>query len=85
MIGEQAVDPQVSGQIGPAEFGKVDPVVQNGPEHPVGEAVVIFLVVGILQVGDHIGHLVRVRSSAVPQWHCHRPCRSSRTRPQAGS
>src|SRR5262249_6409257 len=31
-------------------FGEIDPIMQDRPQHPVGEAVVIFLVVGRRQV-----------------------------------
>ena len=49
-VGEAGVDPQVAAEIDRGELGEIDPVVQDRPQHPVGEAVVIFLVVGRRQI-----------------------------------
>ena len=54
-VGEMIVDPQVTGQIAAGEFREVEPVMQDRPQHPVGEAVVIFLVVGARQIGGDVG------------------------------
>ena len=54
LIGEQAVDAHVAALVGARIFLQVDPVVQDRPQHPVGEAVVIFLVVGLGEVDDGV-------------------------------
>ena len=42
---EMIVDPHVAGEVAPRELGEVEAEVEDRPQHPVGEAVVIFLVV----------------------------------------
>ena len=76
---EMIVHPHVSGEIAPRELGEIEPEMQDRPQHPVGEAVVVFLVVLLGEIGDHIGDVLvadrvhlDIRASA-------RPCRSSRT------
>ena len=54
LIGEQAVDAHVAALVGARIFLQVDPIVQDRPQHPVGEAVVIFLVVGLGEVDDGV-------------------------------
>ena len=52
LVGEVPVDAEIAGEVAAVELGEIDPVVQDRPQHPVGEAVVIFLVVLLGQVGD---------------------------------
>ena len=52
LFGEQAVDAHVAALVGARIFLQVDPVVQDRPQHPVGEAVVVFLIVGLGEI-DH--------------------------------
>ena len=54
------VRPHVSGEIAPRELGEIEPEMQNRPQHPVGEAVVVFLIVLLGEVGDHIGDVLVV-------------------------
>src|SRR5262249_34906358 len=58
LVREIVVDTQVAGQIATGEFGKVDAVVQDRPQHPVGEAVVVFLVILLGEIGNDVGDLV---------------------------
>ena len=48
------VHAEIAGEIAAGEFRQVDPIVQNRPQHPIGEAVVVFLVVLLRQVGDDV-------------------------------
>ena len=49
---EMLVDAHVAGQIAAREFREIEPVMQDRPQHAVGEAVVVFVVV----LGAEIGH-----------------------------
>ena len=40
---------QVCGEFGPAEFGETDAAVQQRPQHAIGEAAVVAMVVGLSQ------------------------------------
>jgi hypothetical protein len=51
---EMIIHPEIAAEIAAREFGEVQPVVQDWPQHPIGEAVVIFLKVVLRQVGDDI-------------------------------
>ena len=53
-IGKAVVDPEIARQIAAGEFRQVLPVMQHRPQHPVGEAIVIFFEVLAYEVGDHI-------------------------------
>ena len=55
LVGEIFVDPDVAGQIAAQIFGKVESVVQQRPERPIGEAVVVLLVVGAGEIGGDVG------------------------------
>ena len=48
-FGERRVHRQVCGEFGPAEFGETDAAVQQRPQHAIGEAAVVALVVGLSQ------------------------------------
>ena len=39
------VDTQITTQVSPRELGKIDSIMQDRPEHPIREAVVVFAVV----------------------------------------
>src|SRR3989304_1230649 len=58
--GKMGVNPYVAAQIAEREFRQVEPVVQDRPEHPVGEAVVVFLKVVVGEVCHHIGNAAMV-------------------------
>ena len=55
---EMIVHPHISGEIAPCELREVQPEMQDRPQHPVGEAVVVFLVVVLGQIGDHVGDVL---------------------------
>ena len=56
--GEKFVDAKVAAEIAAREFGKVEPVMQDRPQHPIGEAVVEFLVVVLAQIGGGVSDVV---------------------------
>ena len=43
--GEMLIDAEIAAEVAAGEFRQVQPVMEDGPQHPVGEAVVVFLVV----------------------------------------
>src|SRR5690606_41113374 len=51
-------DPQVALVLAGAEFGQVAPVVQDGPEDPVGEAVVVLVELARVQVGEDVADAI---------------------------
>ena len=51
--GEMLVHPEIAGQVAAIELGQVDAIMQHRPQHAVGEAVVIFLVVLLGEIGHH--------------------------------
>ena len=57
-VGEHAVDPHVAARVGARVLLEVDPVMKDRPQHAVGEAVVIFLDVGLRKIDQDIGDLV---------------------------
>ncbi len=58
MVREERVDPQVAREVRSAELGEVDAVVEDRPEHTVGETGVVFLVVRGRQRRHDIGDVV---------------------------
>jgi hypothetical protein len=59
-IGEQTVDSHVAAGVGARIFLQVDPVMEDRPEHAVGEPIVIFLDVVGRQVDQDVRHLVDI-------------------------
>ncbi len=55
LIREMFVDPHIAGQVAPREFREIEPVMEDRPQHPVGETVVILVKILRLEVGDDIG------------------------------
>ena len=47
---EEFVDAEIAAEIAAREFGEIEPVMQDRPQHAVGEAVVEFLVVVLAQI-----------------------------------
>src|SRR4051794_7656804 len=47
------VDPHVAGKVAARELGQIEAIMQDRPEHAIGEAVVVFLVVLGVQTGRH--------------------------------
>ena len=76
---EMFVHSHISAEIPTRELGEVEPEMQNRPQHPVGEAVVVFLVVLLREIGDHVGHVLVRDRMHLDVLACARPCRSSRT------
>ena len=56
--GEILIDPEIAAEIAPGEFGKIEPVMQDRPQHAVGEAVVEFLLVVLAQVDGRVSDVV---------------------------
>ena len=52
--GEMPVDSEIAAEVATRELGQVDAVVQDRPQHAVGEAVVIFLIILFRQIGDDV-------------------------------
>ena len=59
-VGEHAIDAHVAAGVRARVFLQVDPVVKDGPQHAVGEAVVIFLDVVCRQIDENVSDLVDV-------------------------
>ena len=49
-VGEILVDAKIAAKVAAREFGKVEPIMQDRPQHAVGETVVEFLVVVLGQI-----------------------------------
>jgi hypothetical protein len=48
------VDPEISAEVSPRKLGEVQPIMQDRPQHPVGEPIIVFLIVMFSQVGDDV-------------------------------
>ena len=85
LVGEMLVDAHVAGEIAARELGLIEAIVQDRPEHPVGEAVVVFLVVVGAEAGDDVVDIVVMDRRGLGRLVARaRSCRSSRTRCLAG-
>jgi len=51
------IDASIAAEIAAGKFREIDAIMQDRPQHPIGEAVVIFLIVGFAEVGDNVGHV----------------------------
>src|SRR4249920_3982512 len=58
MSGEILIDPEITTEVATGEFGEIKPIVQNRPQHSIGEAVVEFLVVVLAEVDGGVGNIV---------------------------
>ncbi len=58
MSGEEFIDAKIAAEIAAREFGQVEPVMQDRPQHAVGEAVVKFLVIVLAQIDGGVGDVV---------------------------
>ena len=63
VIRKQAVDAYVAARVGARICLQVDPVMENGPEHAIGESGAIFLDVVVRQFDLDIGRFVDFQSS----------------------
>ena len=54
-VGEHLVDAEIAGHVAAGELHEIEPVVQDRPQHPVGEAVVEFLEVAAGNIGGDVG------------------------------
>ena len=74
LVGKMCVDAPIAAEIAARKLREVEAVVQDRPQHPIGEAVVIFLIVGVDEVGHDVGHAALVNG---PGGHilfgCNRP------------
>jgi len=48
------VDPEISAEVPPRKLGEVQPIMQDRPQHPIGETVIVFLKLVFSQVGDDV-------------------------------
>src|SRR5215475_5763526 len=58
MLRKVFVDPEIAAEIAAGKFRKVEPVMQDWPQHAVGKAVVEFLVVVFAQIYCCVGNIV---------------------------
>src|ERR1035441_5097213 len=58
IAGEEFIDPQIAAKIAAGEFGEIEPVMQDRPQHTVGKTVVEFLVVVLAQTDGHVRNVV---------------------------
>ena len=65
-VGEQAVDADVAAGVSAGVLLQIDAVVEDRPQHAVGEAVVVFLDVVLRQINEDIGHLVDIDDLRFP-------------------
>src|SRR5262249_25855857 len=52
--GEMIVDPEIATEVAARKLRQVQPVMENRPQHPIGEAVIILLIIMFRQVGDNV-------------------------------
>ena len=45
------VHPEITCEVASIELGQIDAIMQHRPQHPVGEAIIIFLIVLLGEVG----------------------------------
>src|SRR5579863_2196098 len=64
---EVLVDPEVATQIAAREFRKVEPIVQDGPKHAIGKAIVVFLKVVACEIRNDILDVVVLDGSGLPR------------------
>ena len=50
VTGEILVDAEIAAEIAAGEFGEIEPIMQDRPQHTIGEAVVEFLVVILAEI-----------------------------------
>ena len=55
LAGKMRVDPHIAGQVAAGELGEIEAVVQDWPENAIGESVVVFLVILLGEIRQHIG------------------------------
>ena len=60
-VGEMFVDPQIARQVAAGKFRQVQAVMQDRPQHAVGEAVIIFVEIRFREVADDIGIVALVQ------------------------
>ncbi len=58
MTGKILVDAKIAAEIAAREFGEIESIVQDRPQHTIGEAVVEFLVIGLAQINSGIGNII---------------------------
>src|SRR5216683_6268055 len=56
--GEILIDAEIAAEIAASEFRKIEPIVQDWPQHTVGEAIVEFLVVVLTEIDSGVGRIV---------------------------
>ena len=48
------IDPEIPAEIPKRKLGKVKPIMQYRPQHPIGEPVIVFLIVVLGQICDDV-------------------------------
>src|SRR5262249_40397645 len=52
--GEMIVDPEIAAEVAARKLCQVQPIMENRPQHPIGETVIVFLELVLRQVGDDV-------------------------------
>src|SRR5262249_759308 len=70
------IDPEIPTQIPAGEFGEVQTIMQDWPQHPIGKAAVVFVKTFLRKIGDYFfdilgsnrpcSYLIRRRALAPP-------------------
>src|SRR5262245_13778708 len=68
MAREILVDANVATEVAAREFGKIESVMQNGPQHPVCEAVVEFLIIVLAEIDGGVGCVVLSHRADGPRY-----------------
>jgi hypothetical protein len=55
---EMKVDAEISAEVTPRKLGKIQPIMQNWPQHPIGETVIVFLKFVFGEIGDDVLDIV---------------------------
>ena len=59
-VGEQLVDAQVARGVGAGIFLQINAIMEDRPEHAVGQAVVVFLIIDGREIDQRVRYLVHL-------------------------
>ena len=51
---EMIVDAEISAEVTARKLGEVQPIMQNRPQHPIGETVIVLLIIVFGEVGNDV-------------------------------
>src|SRR5215472_11370233 len=58
MGSEILIDADIPTKVAPRKFGKVEPIMQNRPQHAIGESIVEFLIVILAEINGCVSDVV---------------------------